>query len=229
MHQYKTLAQIILFFSIFNLVFTAPVVRETYDAHDDVAVPVVVRNVVAMSKERRQPNEPTPSQPSPPPPDGSTPSLDEPTPLHESPSPPAGPAALAVSSPPGGMASLPVIPASDQPVPAHSPSTSQHFTAITHDMLAPERLSPAAEMKRFQTLAKVVAIGGTIIIITGGLLWQARHSLRRRTIGPDSDWYVFNPSHLSCRRLNVLNHDNLADEISLSSTAKGSRHPCLDN
>ncbi|KAN0113847.1 hypothetical protein V8E52_007319 [Russula decolorans] len=54
MHQYKTVAQILLILSIFNLVFAAPVVREIYDAHDDVVVPVVVRNVATMSKERRQ-------------------------------------------------------------------------------------------------------------------------------------------------------------------------------
>ena len=210
MHQHKTVAQILLFLSIFNLVLAAPVEREIYDAHDDVVVPVVVRNVAAMSKERRQsesdgssshsspppPDGSIPSHSSPPPPDGSTPlhgsspsdePEPEPVPLHQSPSPSGGPAALAVSSPPGGTASLPIVPASDQQVPAHSTSTSQHFTAITYDMLAPDRPSPEAEMKRFQTLAKVVIIGGTIIAIAGGLLWNNRHNLRRQTIGPDPD------------------------------------------
>ena len=144
MHQYKTLTQILLILSIFNLVFAVPVVREIYGAHEDVVVPVVMRNVVAMSTERRQTNEPTPSQTSPPPPDGSTPSLDElaplhgssqsdgppPTPLHESPSPPGGPAALAVSSPPGGTASLSIVSASDKPVPVHSTSMSQDYAAV---------------------------------------------------------------------------------------------------
>jgi hypothetical protein len=186
--------------SIFNLVFATPVVREIYDAHDDGVVPVVVRNVAAMSKERRQSGSdgPTPSHSSPPPPDGSTPlhgsSLSDGPAPHESPSP-GGPAALAVSSAPGGTASLPVVPASDQQVPVHSTSTSQHYPAITHDMLAPERPSPEAQMKRFRTLGKVVLVGGTIIAIAGGLLWHHRHSLRGRTIGPG--WYVSNTSHLS--------------------------------
>ena len=250
MHQHKTIAQILLVFSVFNLAFAAPVVREIYDAHDDAMVPVVVRNVAAMSKERRTVSDASPSSSSPPPPDGSTPSGShpspppppdgstplqgsapsdepEPVPLHdsESPSLSGGPAALAVS-PPGETASLPVAPASNQPVPVHPESTSQHYTAITHDMLGPDRLSPEAEMKRFQTLAKVVVIGGTIIAIAGGLLWNNRHNLRRQIIGPE--WYVSKPSHLSYRRLNVPNHKYLTYEIFLSSTDKPSGHPCLD-
>jgi hypothetical protein len=226
MHQYKTVAQILLILSIFNLVFAAPVVREKYDAHDDMVAPVVVRNVAAISKERRQSgsDEPTPSHSSPPPPDGSTPSHssspspDGPTPLqgsslsdgpalaplHESPLPPGGAAALAVSTPPGGTASSPVVPVSDPPVPVHSTSTTQHYTAVTHDMLTADRLSPQAEMKRYKALTKAVVVGGTIIVITGSLLWHNRHNLRRETNDPD--WYVSNPSHLSCRCLNVPNH-----------------------
>jgi hypothetical protein len=81
-------------------------------------------------------------------------------------------------------------------------------------------------MRRFGNVAKVVVVGGTILAITGGLLWHHRHDLRRRTIDPD--WYVSNPSHLSYRRLNVLNPKRLTYGIFLSSTAKGSLHPCLD-
>jgi hypothetical protein len=219
MYQYKTVAQILLILFIFNLVFAAPVVREIYDPHDDVMVPVVARNVEAMSKERRQSGSdgPTPPHSSPPPSDGLTPShssppspdgpmplqglspSDGPAPLLESPSPPGGPTALAVSSPPGGTASLSVVPASDQPVPVHSTSTSQDYTAVTHDMVAARPPSPEAQMDGFRTLGK--AIGVATIVITGGLLWYHRHSLHHRMIGPD--WYVSNPSNLSCRRLNV--------------------------
>ena len=52
MHQYKAVTQTLLMLSIFNLVFATPVVREVYDAHDDV-MPVVVRDAAAMSNERR--------------------------------------------------------------------------------------------------------------------------------------------------------------------------------
>ena len=194
MHQYKTVAQILLILSIFNIVFAIPVEREIYDAHDGVVVPVVVRNVAAMSKERRHELDGTPSVSSPPPPD--VPPSDEPAPLHESLSPPPGePAALGVSSPPGGTASLPTVPATNQPVPVRSTSTSP-YTAVTHNMLDPD---PEAEMQRSGRLAKAIIVGGTIIIITGGFLWNNRNSLRRRTIDPD--WYVSNPSRLSCRRL----------------------------
>lgn len=225
MHPYKTLAQILLILSSFNLVFSAPVAREIDDAHNHVVMPVVVRNVAATSKERRQSSEldgtPSPSSPPPSPPDGSAPSRflpppsdgpmplhslslsDGPAPLRELPSRPAGPATLAVSSPPSasGTAGLSVVPASDPPVPMHATSTSQSYTSVTHSMLAIDRPSPEAEMERverFGNLAKGVIVGSVIILIAGGLLWSHRHELRHRTIDP------------------------------YCSTAKGSGHPCPD-
>jgi hypothetical protein len=127
MHQYKTVAQILLILSIFNLVLAAPVVREIYNIHDDAVVPAV-----NVEKERRQsstsdelppsPDGPTPSTSShsPPPLDGSTalhglsPSDGEAS-LHEGPTPQGGPASLAVSSPPGE-----IVPETDHPGPASS-------------------------------------------------------------------------------------------------------------
>ena len=238
MHQHKTVAQILLILSIFNLVLAAPAVREIYDAHNDVAVPVpvVVRNMAAISKERRDAeSDGNPSHSSPPPPDGSTPSnslpppppdgstplqgsspSDEPEPMpsHESPSPSRGPAALATSSPPGDMASLPVVPASDQhtsqhnsettqdmsnvpasdqPAPVPSTLTSQHNMEVTHEgsdsLRHPAgRIAAEDETSRLQKVAKVVVAGTIILAITGGLLWKNRHNLRRETIGPDPDW-----------------------------------------
>src|SRR5580698_5737235 len=80
MLRHKTAAQILLILSIFNLVLASPVVREIYDAHNDMVVPVVVRNVEVTWKERRgsESDGPTPSESSTPPPD-------EPTPSHSSP------------------------------------------------------------------------------------------------------------------------------------------------
>lgn len=184
MHQYKIVAQILLVLSIFNfnLVFAIPLEREMYDARDDVVVPVMVRNVAAMSKGRRQSvsDGPTPSDSSPPPPDESIPSHSLPPlpdgliPLHKSPSPPGGPAALAISSPSGGTESLPVVPASDQPVPVHSPSTSRPYTVVTYGMLD---LNSDAQMKRFRTLLPagcscVIAIIFVVgrLILTGAFL-----------------------------------------------------------
>jgi hypothetical protein len=70
MHQYKTIAQILLILSISNHVLAAPVVREHWhDVHGDVAVPVVGNVALAVkSKERRLPaldGEPAPSDSSP--------------------------------------------------------------------------------------------------------------------------------------------------------------------
>src|SRR5712691_4314205 len=96
MHQYKTVAQMLLILSIFNLVLAAPVVRETRDAnaaHDNVVVPVVMRNLAAMSKERRGGSDGSaPSDSSPPLPHGSPshsspPLPGESTPLDASPLP----------------------------------------------------------------------------------------------------------------------------------------------
>jgi hypothetical protein len=220
MHRYKAVAQILLILSCFNFVFTAPVAWEIYDPRGNVVVPVVMRSA-AISKERRgsESEGPTPSSSSMPPPDGSTPlhgssPSDGPAPSHGSLSPPGGPAALAVSSPPGGTASLPVGPASDQPAP-------QEYTAVTHDMLAPP---PEAQVTRFEHWGKVAAAGVTLAAITGWLIWTNPYTHSRRTIDPE--WYVSNPSHPSCRRLNIPNHKRLTYVIFLSSTAKGPQHPC---
>jgi hypothetical protein len=218
MHQYKTVAHILLILSIFNLVFAIPVVREIGDAHDDLMVSVVVRSVAATSKERREedpdgmPSHSSPlpdgSTPSPPPPDGSTPSHSSPplqngSPsdgaalLHESPPPPpGGPAALAVSPPPGETAPLPV-PASGRPVP------SQH-TAITHDTLAldPALAEKERRLKNIKLMGVVLAADVAVAAIGGGLLWHSIHQSQRRTIDPDR--YVFNPSHFSCRRMSRI-------------------------
>ena len=54
MHQYKTVARILLILSIFDLVLAAPVVRDTiYDARDHAA-PTGMRNVAVMLEERHQ-------------------------------------------------------------------------------------------------------------------------------------------------------------------------------
>ena len=154
MHQYKTVAQILLILSIFNLVFAAPIIREIRYAHSNELAPVTVRNA-AMPKERSEPGS-----------DG--------TPSNSSPSPPDGP--------PGEMAS-------DQP----------HYTQVTHDMVENDPPRPESKLKKFAPLAGLVAVDAAVLAVTGGLLWHYRHKLRRRTI--DLDWYVSNPSHPSCKRL----------------------------
>src|SRR6266849_741521 len=109
MHQYKTVAQILLILSIFNLVLAAPVVREIYDAHNHMVVPVAVRNVAAISKYRRgstSGSATADSSPPPSPPDGSTP-------LH--PSPP-----LPSESMPSGSHSSPPLPDGSTPLDASS-------------------------------------------------------------------------------------------------------------
>ena len=220
MHQYKTVTQILLILSIFNLVFAIPVVQEIYDAHDMVA-PIVVGNVTATSKERRDVSDSSPSHSSLPLPGGSP--SDRPAPLHESPPPPpGGPAALEVSSPAGGTASLPVVPSSDQPAP-----TLSQYTAVTHDMLQLDP-PPASEsmLKKYGTVGTYFALDAAIAaIIIGGVIWHNHHKHHSRTIDPDR--YVSSPSHLSRRCINVPNHKHLTYEIFLSPTAKGPRHPGL--
>jgi hypothetical protein len=195
MHQYKTVAQILLILSIFNLVFAIPVVREIDHVHGDVvvpvAVPVAVRNVAATlaatSKERREDPDGTPSHSSPPPPDGSASSLPPPldgsapslpppapgwslsdgaAPLHESPpSPPGGPAASAVSPPPDRTASLPAVPASGRPVP------SQH-TAQAPD---PAQAETEHQLENLKLLGRLANFNAAVLIIAGGVLWHYRH------------------------------------------------------
>ena len=201
--------------SILYLVFAVPVVRETFDAYDDVVVPVVMRNPAALSTDRRQPESdgstpsPSSSRPpdkslhsSPPPPPHPPLSLDEstasggPTSLHER---PGGSTAVAVSPPPDRIASLSDIPASDQPVP--STLTTQHYIAVRHDTLNPSH--PRTKMEKLRVFGAIVALKGTVLV-TGWLLRR----YRRRTSGPDCQWYVSNPSP-SCRRLHVPNHKYL--------------------
>ncbi len=203
MHQYKTIAQILLILSIFNIVLAAPVVREMRNAHGDVAVPVVGRNIADLLKERRQSTSdgPTSSDSSPPQLDGSTPlhsspplpggstapdastPSDEEAPLHGRPTPPGGPGSLAISSRPGGTAALPVVPAMDR-----------------HSMLAAVFPSRAALWQRYAALIDKSVISGIIFAIAGGsILYSKIHNRRDRAINPE--WYVSNP-HLSCRRPN---------------------------
>ena len=116
--------------------------------------------MAAASEERRDVSDSSPSHSSLPLPDGPPPSLpphsdvsapslpppdgspsDGPAPLHESPPPPrGGPAVLGVSSPAGGTASFPVVPASGQP-----PPTLSQYTAVTHNMLQPDPPPPASD------------------------------------------------------------------------------------
>ena len=152
MHQYKTVAQILLVLSIFNLALAAPVVREIYDARDnvDMAVPTAVVDVAVMSKEQYQsrsdgppPDGSTTSPSSPPPPPPPPPDASGSTASHSSPQLPDGPPPLYTSSPPDREASLhelpthpdepttlpvsplpaEIAPAAGQPVPVPWPST----------------------------------------------------------------------------------------------------------
>jgi hypothetical protein len=194
MHQYKTVAQILLLLSIFNLVLGVPVVREIYDARDNGAVPVVARNVVVMSKERSQVDSdmPTPSHSSPPPQDGSTPLYasspsDGDASLHGSPTPPGGLVSLAVSSPPDE-----IVPGTDRPPVRTTPMPHGYTAAMrTHVPLAED---PATRAEMVETLSKKAAIGTSVLIIAGVIILEARrlsHNHHHRTIDPD--WYVLTP------------------------------------
>jgi hypothetical protein len=236
MHQYKAVAQTLLIFSIFNLVLGAPVVREIYDARDGVVVPTTVGNMAVMSKEQHQsrsdgatsspssppPDEPTTSHSSPLLPEGlpplytSSPSEGEPdswTDFHNLPIPPS----LHASSSPDGEGpshELPthpgeIVPATDQPVHGPWPSTLEGPVG-PEDEAVIRRLRWMIEVRRvvreraIPFATKLVA--GVIILGTaGGVVAHYRHrNHHNRTI--DSDWYVSNPSYLSCRHLNVPNH-----------------------
>jgi hypothetical protein len=108
MHQYKTVTQILLILSIFNLVLGAPVVREIYDVSDDLAVPTAVGNAAVMSKEQHQSrSDEATASPSSPAPDESTtshspPPLDGPATVHSLPLPQDGSQPLYASSPSDG-------------------------------------------------------------------------------------------------------------------------------
>ena len=155
-------------------------------------------------EERRDVSHSSPSHSSLPLPGGSP--SDRPAPLHESPPPPpGGPAALEVSSPAGGTASLPVVTASDQPAP-----TLSQYTAVTHDMLQLDPPLPASKsmLKKYGTAGAYFAFDAAIAtIIIGGVIWHNRHKHHSRTVDPDR--YVSSLSHLSRRRLNVPNHKHL--------------------
>ena len=227
MHQRKIVTHILLILSIFNPVFAVPVVREAYDAYEDVVAPVIARNVVAMSKERRAESEGAmPSPSSPPPQDETTPSSHSSPPPDGSTAHPGGSAAVAVSSPPDGSASLPDVPASN--LPATLTSTSQPYTQVTHGpvthgMVAPDRPPPMTNMDKLKVAGVIGAVDVAILAVAGGLIWHYRNKLPgdRREIDPDR--YVSDPSHPSCRSLNVSNHKYLTYDIFLSSTAKGSQ------
>ena len=212
--------------SIFNLVLAAPVVREKRDAHDKVAVPVVVRNLAAMSKERRGGSDGSaPSDSSPPLPHGSPshsspPLPGESTPLDASPLPSDeealfhGPpsdeeAPLRGQTPPGG------------PAVSSRPSAGRPGTAGLHlEGPFPLNMIPTATV---ETLMTKVGKGLVVLSLAGGATWLIRE---KNNLGRaiDPEWYVSNP-HLSCRR---PNHKSLTYKIFLSSTVKGSQHQCLD-
>lgn len=205
MHQHKIVAQILLALSIFNLVLAAPVVRETYE---DVVVPVVVKNVEVIPKERRGSESdlhtPSSSTSSAPQPDGPTPSHslqpppDEPTASHSSPPLPVESTPLYPSSPSDGAASLhewpthqvsgpappavslppaepEIVPATDEPVPVHSTSTPQDYTAKTHDVVVTESPSPegVARIKKMRMWRDVALVVSAVTVVSG-LLYEFR-------------------------------------------------------
>jgi hypothetical protein len=189
MHQYKTVAQILLILSIFNPVLAAPVVRDIYDARDDVALSVVVRNVAVRSKEQHQSRSDgdTAGPSSPPPQDGSTTA-------HSSPLSPDGSPPSHVSSPPDGEGSLRESPTPQE----NTEATHAHDMLDAHPMPAPPPIEETREL--LNTYIKKLAVATAAITISGGLLaYYGIHIHNHRTIDPG--WYVY---HLSCRRLNVL-------------------------
>ncbi|KAI0271742.1 hypothetical protein BGY98DRAFT_1006290 [Russula aff. rugulosa BPL654] len=233
MHQYKTIAQMLLLLSIFNLVLGAPVVREIYEARDDRAVPVVARNVAVMSKQRSQVDSdmPTPSHSSPPPQDGSTtsnfppPVSDESTPSHPplplpdgskplyASSPSDGEASLHGSpTPPGGPAVLTVSSPPDEIVPAtdRPPVRTSALPGIRANMAAaamrthtPLQEDHALMVDTLLSLSKKVAIGASALAVAGAVIFAVR-------------------------RLRHNHHHRTIDPDSDCSTVKGSRPPCHD-
>ena len=208
MHPHKTVSQMLLILFILNPVLAAPVVREMHDARGDVAVPMVVRSVAVMSKERRQSTDgPTPSQSSPPAPDGLTPAHSSPQFSDATHSPP--------QFPDGSMLSHSPPPPPDGPTPSHSlqpfpdglmPSPPPLVDGSTpggtaalpvapmtdqHDMLA----VPPANRVLSQELGKLIdkaIIGTAVLAIAGGLITYYRlHKRHHRTT--DCYWYVSNP------------------------------------
>jgi hypothetical protein len=143
MHQYKTMAQTLLVFSILNLVFAAPVVPQEHDTGGDI---VVVPEDVATGSDRQRGTPPggttgtTPSQyPS---------SLSDGSPhplsaawdlLHQKTNrlntgASDGPAPVPDSNTEASTSSHQPVPVPDSTA-DRSRTTSQHYTAITPDML----------------------------------------------------------------------------------------------
>lgn len=191
MHRYTTVAQILLILSIFNHILAAPVVRDTHDVQDDVAVPLVVRNVAIISKEWRSSelDGPMPSTSSPPSPSHSPPLLPEgsthlyapPPPqdgessVYEGPAPAGGPASLAVSEAPGGRQRCLLY--RRQAVAMAGITTPQDFS------------------QRSGELIDKAIVGGFTLTLAGGLaLYYRLHNRRHRAIDPD--WYVSDPRRL---------------------------------
>jgi hypothetical protein len=190
MHQYKTFAQTLLFLSIFNLAFAAPVaVQEKSDTGDGV---VVLAEGVATASVRRggtEPGEIAPPQYSSSSPNGSPP---------HNPLPQEGSTSLQGLSPSGGSAPSPYLPATDGPVPAHDStmegstpsqhvsatdgpvsvhgstaevSTATPYTQVTHDMLSKDPES--AKMKKIKTAGGVL---GLTAVIAGIVLLETLHT-----------------------------------------------------
>src|SRR5216684_1385833 len=191
MHHYKTFAQTLLFLSIFNLAFAAPVaVREINDTGDDV---VVAEGVATASVRRRgtEPGETAPPQYS-----SSSSSSPDGSPPHNS-LPQEGSTSLQGLSPSGGSAPSPHLSTTDGPVPAHDStmeaSTSSqhvsategpvplhdptaegpittHYTPVTHDML--DKGPESATRKNIKTAGGVLLL---TTVVAGIVLLEALH------------------------------------------------------
>jgi hypothetical protein len=222
MHQYKTVAQILLILSIFNPVLAAPVVRDIYDAHDDVAAPTAVENVAVMSKERHQSrSDVTTSSPSSPPlPEGSTTSHSSPllppflyassssdregSPHERSPTSPDVPATLYDPSPSDGEGSLHELPTHpDEPTSLHvsslpsevatNPAPWPYPPASPADAASIQRLEETMEMREMaKTFLKKLGVGLAVLGVAGGAV-AVHQKLNHHHRTIDPDWYVCNP------------------------------------
>jgi hypothetical protein len=235
MHQYKIVAQILLIFSIFNLVLAAPVVRDIYDACDDVAVPTAVGNVAVMSKERHQSrsDEATASPSSPPSSDGEgslhglptlphvpaslydSSSSDGEGSLHGLPTPPHVPASLYDSSSSDGEGSLHELPTHpDEPTSSAVSSPSGEIVPVGSpsvsqgDADAVDRLMMEAGLRTdqdFRNYRNKIVSGVAVLTIAGIAIGYSQLHNHHHRT-IDRDWYVSDPSRPSCRRLKVPNH-----------------------
>jgi hypothetical protein len=236
MHHCKTVAQILLILSIFNLVFGAPVVRDIYYAHDDLVVPTSVSNVAVMPKERHQSrSNGATASPSSPPPDGSTssdslpllpsrpPPLYSSSPsdgeadLHESPTPPSGPSSLSASSSSdreGSLHELLTHPGEPTSLAVSSPPGETDGLAWPSTLGRPYgrddvvrfMIGAQRSIRRTANTWVKKVVAGIVII---GIASGVVAYFRHRNPHRrtiDPDWYVSNPSYLSRRRLNVPNN-----------------------